>query len=235
MLRCCHVWLSATPWTVVHQAPLSMEFSRQESWSRLPFLSPGALSDPGIKPESPALTGRFFITSATWEAQWLWVRAKSLQSCPTLCDPMDCSLPGSSVHAIIQARILEWVAISFSRESSQPCVSYVSCIGRWVLYHYYHLGSPNWYEFSSVQFSSVQSLSCVQLFVTPWIAARQASLSITNSQSSPKFMSIELVMPSSHLILCRALLLLPPIPPSISLFQWVNSSHEMAKELEFQL
>ena len=65
------------------------------------------------------------------------------------------------------------------------------------------------------QFSSVQSLSRVRLFVTPWIAARQASLSITNSRSSPKFMSIKLVMPSSHLILCRPLLLLPPIPPSI--------------------
>ena len=68
------------------------------------------------------------------------------------------------------------------------------------------------------QFSSVQLLSLVWLFVTPWIAARQASLSITNSQSSLKLMSIELVMPSSHLILCRPLLLLPPIPPSIRVF-----------------
>ena len=67
-------------------------------------------------------------------------------------------------------------------------------------------------------FSSVQSLSCVRLFETPWITARQASLLITNSQSSPKFMSIESVMPSSHLILCRPLLLLPPIPPSIRVF-----------------
>ena len=65
------------------------------------------------------------------------------------------------------------------------------------------------------QFSSVQSLSHVRLFVTPWIAARQASLPITNSWSSLKLMSIESVMPSSHLIFCRALLLLPPIPPSI--------------------
>ena len=86
------------------------------------------------------------------------------------------------------------------------------------------------------QFSSVQSLSLVQLFVTPWIAARQASLSITNSWSSLKFTSIESVMPSSHLILCRPLLLLPSIPPSIRVFfQWVNSSHEVAKVLEFPL
>ena len=65
---------------------------------------------------------------------------------------------------------------------------------------------------------SVQSLSHVQLFVTPWISARQASLSTTNSWSSLKLTSIELVMPSSHLILCRPLLLLPPIPPSIRVF-----------------
>ena len=68
------------------------------------------------------------------------------------------------------------------------------------------------------QFSSVQLLSRVWLFVTPWIAARQASLSITNSRSSLKLMSIESVMPSSHLILCRPLLLLSPIPPSIWVF-----------------
>ena len=66
-------------------------------------------------------------------------------------------------------------------------------------------------------FSSVQLLSRVRLFATPWIAARQASLSITNSQSSLRLTSIESVMPSSHLILCRPLLL-PPIPPSIRVF-----------------
>ena len=68
------------------------------------------------------------------------------------------------------------------------------------------------------QFSSLQSFSRVQLFVTPWIAARQASLSVTNSRSLLKLMSIESVMPSSHLILCRPLFLLPPIPPSIRVF-----------------
>ena len=67
-------------------------------------------------------------------------------------------------------------------------------------------------------FSSVQSLSRVRLFVTPWIAARQASLAITNSQSSLRLMSIKSVMPSSHLILSHPLLLLPPIPPSIRVF-----------------
>ena len=67
-------------------------------------------------------------------------------------------------------------------------------------------------------FSSVQSLSRGQLVATPWTAARQASLSITKSWSLLKLMSIDLVMPSSHLILCRPLLLLPPIPPSIRVF-----------------
>ena len=69
-----------------------------------------------------------------------------------------------------------------------------------------------------IQFSSVQLLTRVQLFATPRTAAHKASLSLTNSQSSFKLMSIELVMPSSHLILCHPLLLLPPIPPSIRVF-----------------
>ena len=69
-----------------------------------------------------------------------------------------------------------------------------------------------------VVFSSVQSLSRVRLFVIPWITARQASLSITNSRSPLRLTSIESVMPPSHLILCRPLLLMPPIPPSIRVF-----------------
>ena len=70
----------------------------------------------------------------------------------------------------------------------------------------------------SVQFNSVQSLSCVWLSATPWTAAHQASLFIANYQSPPKSMSIESVMPSNHLILCHPLLLLPLIPPSIRAF-----------------
>ena len=77
----------------------------------------------------------------------------------------------------------------------------------------------------SVQFSSVQSLSHVRLFATLWISARQATLSITNSRSSPKPTSIESVMPSSHLILCCPLFLLPPIPPSIRVFSNESTLH----------
>ena len=87
----------------------------------------------------------------------------------------------------------------------------------------------------SDQIRSDQSLSRIRLFATPWITALQASLSITNPRSSLRLTSVESVIPSSHLILWRPLLLLPPIPPSISLFQWVNCSHKVAKVLEFQL
>ena len=133
--------------------------------------------------------------------------------CLTLCKSMYCSPPGSFIRGVFWGRILEWVSIFFSRGFSGPrhrtCVSY---IGRQIIY--------NWttWEAHAIQFSSVQLLSRVRLSVTPWIAARQASLSITNSRSLPKLMSIELVMPSSHLILCRPLLPLPPIPPSIRIF-----------------
>ena len=82
-----------------------------------------------------------------------------------------------------------------------------------------------------VQFSR----SVVSDSLNPWTAAHQASLSIANSQSLLKFISIELVMPSNHLILCRPLLLLPSIFPSIRVFSNVSSSHQVAKVLKFQL
>ena len=89
---------------------------------------------------SPQLT-----ESRPTSSQWS-MYAKSLQSRPTLCNPMDCSLPGSSAHGILQARVLEWVAMPSSRGSSLPRdqtqVSWVPCIGRKVLYHWCHLGSP---------------------------------------------------------------------------------------------
>ena len=79
---------SAAPWTVAHQAPLSMGFSRREYWSGLPFPSPMHESESEVT-----------------------------QSCPTLSDPMDCSLAGSSVHGIFQARVLKWGAIAFSEHT----------------------------------------------------------------------------------------------------------------------
>ena len=98
---------------------------------------------------------------------------------------------------------------------------------QFIMCWYYSLAlrGPSYSRLVGFSFSSVQSLSCVRLFVTPWIAARQASLSITNSRSSPKLMSIESVMPSSHLILCRPLLLLPLVPPSIRVFSNESTLH----------
>ena len=116
------IQLYVTLWTVAPQAPLSMGFSRQEYWSGFPYPPPGDLPDPWIKPRSvmsPALAGGFFTTSVTWEALTQG-ESEVAQSCLTLCNPMDYSLPGSSIHGIFQARIPEWVAISFSWRSSQP-------------------------------------------------------------------------------------------------------------------
>ena len=96
---------------------------------RLPCPPQGDLPHSGIEPgslKSPALAAGFFTTGATWEAFWLHKgkgkgkETEVAQSCPTLCDPVDGNLPGSSVHGIFQARVLEWVAISFSRGSSRP-------------------------------------------------------------------------------------------------------------------
>ena len=98
----------ATPWTIACQAHLSMVFSRQEYWNGLPIPSPGDLLNPGIEPRSPALQADSLPTALQAAA------AKSLQSCPTLCDPIDGSPPGSPIPGILQARTLEWVAIFFS-------------------------------------------------------------------------------------------------------------------------
>ena len=136
-----------------------------------------------------------------------------LKSCLT-CDPMDCSPRGCSVHGISQARMLEWVDISSCRGSSQPRDQiHISFTGRWSLYHWATRETPN-------VIVVAQSLSHVWLCDPMDSAAHQASLSFTVSRSLLKLMSVELVMPSNHLILCRPLLLLPSICPSIR-WLWV--------------
>ena len=148
---------SATLWTVAHQAPLSMGFSRQEYWSGLPCPPPGDLPDPGIKPISPAapaLQADSLPLSHQGSPKKLQEPQRNIHKdvnqhdvrcvqpnsvvcfnlkvkvshlvMPTLCDPMHWS---SSVHGLLQGRILEWVAISFSRGSSRPRdQTQVSCI-----------------------------------------------------------------------------------------------------------
>ena len=107
-----------------------LEFSRPEYWSGSPFPSPGDLPNPGIEPRPPTFQtdslpaepqGSPVYKECTLYAHKVaTAAAKSLHSCPTLCDPIDSSPLSSSVPGILQARILEWVAISFSRGSSQP-------------------------------------------------------------------------------------------------------------------
>ena len=117
------------------------------------------------------------------------------------------SPPGFSVHEISQARILAWVAFSFSLDTTVHRIA----------------KSRTWLK--QLQFSSFQLLSHVWLFATPWTAACQADLSITNSQSLLKLMSVESVMPSNHLILCRPLLLPHSIFPSIRVFSNESDLH----------
>ena len=146
----------------------------------------------------------------------LWVHAKLLQSCPALCDPMDCSPRDSSVHGILQARILEWVPCPppghLSYSGIQPkSLMFLALPGG------FFITSATW-EPHMNPIVADQLVSCVQIFVTPWIAACQACLSLTISQSLLKFKSIESVMPSNHLIFYHRLFLLPSIFPSIRVF-----------------
>ena len=138
-------------------------------------------------------------------------KSEVVQSCPTLCDPMDRSLPGSSVHGILHARILEWVSISFSGEAYWPRdrtqVSHT--IGR--RFPSESPGKPCFLQkhtiIKKIIITKIKLFSCVWLFATPWTTEHQASLSFTSSWSLLKLMSIELVMLSNHLVLCHPLLL----------------------------
>ena len=146
-------WLFATPWTVAYQNPPSMWFSRQDTGVGCHFLLQEIILTQGLNPGLLHCRqilyhlnhqGSLFIHSHNWVFLRPWGESESevAQSCPTLCDLMDCSLRGSSVHGIFQARVLEWVAASFSRGSSDPgvkfAISCVSCIAggfliRWAI------------------------------------------------------------------------------------------------------
>ena len=141
------------------------------------------------------------------------------QSCPTLSDPVDYSLPASSVHGILQARTLEWATIPFCRGSSWPRDQ----TGSFSLPEDSLASEPPRDTFSSVQFScSVMSDSLPSHGLQH---ARPPCLFITNSWSLLILMSIELVIPSNHLILCCSLLLLPSVFPSIRVFSNESVPH----------
>ena len=161
------------------------------------------------------------------------------QSCPTLCNPMDCSLTGSPVHGIFQARILEWFAISFSRMNLEAII--LSQISRsqkvnatWFHFHVESKVVTLTETGSSVQFSSVAQ-SCLTLCDpmncnTPGLPVHHQVLEFTQTHIHRLSDAIQ----PSHPLVSPS----PPAPnPSQhqGLFQWVNSSHEVAKVLEFQL
>ena len=120
--------LLATPWTAAYQAPLSTGFSRQEYWTGLPLPSPH-LHNESLRNFSCSL---LFMFKHFWKKlNCNEVKIEVAPLHPILCDPMDCSLSCSSIQGIFQARVLEWVAISFSRGSSQSRdQTWVSCIVR---------------------------------------------------------------------------------------------------------
>ena len=139
LLFVCLGWLCSNLFVVLPQLSI---LSTPKPHQLLSFSSLSCNRKSGV-------TDHLLITAMPWtwflDQRWilaharnnLWFACSVTQLCPTLCDPMDCSLPGFSVHGISQARILEWVAISFSRGSSRPSDwTHVSWIGRWILYHW---------------------------------------------------------------------------------------------------
>ena len=121
-MPCMHAKLLQLCWTLFDptdhnpQGPLFMGILQARYWSGLPCFPPRDLPGPGIAPPSHiSCIGRRVLYQLSYQGK---EESEVAQLCPTLCDPMDCSLPGSSVHGIFQARVLEWGAISFSRRSS---------------------------------------------------------------------------------------------------------------------
>ena len=198
-----------------------MEFSRPEYWSGYSFPSPGHIPNPGIEPRSPSLHVDSLPAEPQGKPKNTGVVSLSLlsgSSQPRSSKPRSSWLRNwNRVSYIAGGFFTNWAI----RETQ---------ITRWiprnlntVLVQFKWFKATYIYKFAT--FSSVQSLSCVWLFVTPWTAAHQASLSITNSQSPPKPMSIELVMPFNHLIFCHLLILLPSIFPSIRVFSNESTFH----------
>ena len=155
-----------------------------------------------------------------------------------LCNPIEYSLPGSSVHGILQARILEWVAMPSSRGSFQPryrtCICCISSIGRWILYHWAACEALSLPKFSSVQFSSVTQ-SCPTLcdsmkLSTPGLPVHHQ---LPKSTQTHEHWVSDAIQPSHPLSSPSPLVL--NLSQHQGLFKWVNSLHQVAKVLEFQL
>ena len=184
----------ATPWTVAHQAPPSMEFSRQEYWSGLPFPSPGDL------PNSVHIQMHTHTHTQKWNTNLM-------KPCPY---NIRCTVMFSFLLISVDQSTPRWL-----HHSLMNLTSYRKYF---VFSKFLSKSGYTWVANHTFQFSSFQLLSHVWLFATPWTAACQASLSITDSQSLLKLMFIESSMLSNHLILCRPLLL----PPSTSIRVFSN-------------
>ena len=219
-----HFQLFGTPWTVAYQTPPSMEFSGHEQWSGLPFPSPGDLPDPGIKPsvlrcrqmpyylshqgskektKEPEikLPASHRITEKTREFK------KNLYCCfNDYAKTFNCgsqqTMEKSSTDRNTRPPYLSLRNQYAGQEATvRTKLQYVKAV-------YCHSAYLTYMQ------SSVQSLSHIQIFATPWTAEPQASLSISNSWNLLTLMAVKSVMPSNHLILCHPLFLLPSFPAS---------------------
>ena len=184
-----HVCLFATLYTIARQSLLSIGFSRQEYWGGLPRPPPGDLPHPGIKP----------VSLMSPELAGVFFTTRATWEAPLNWD-------------LWKKELTQQAGVSYTSYITMK--DFLLWLGTYLLEYFWN----DLIMFCMLDASSVQSLSCVQLFVTPWPAVRQASLSITNSWSIFKLMAIESVMPSKHLILCRPLLLPRSIIPSIRIF-----------------
>ena len=210
MLSC--VWLSVTPQTIAHQAPLSMEFSRQEYWSGLVAITYSRESS------QPRVLNLVIFPTQGSKSRHLHLLhwQKVLYHCAT----WKAQHTQTHTHTHIWKAPQPYTNMLFGlKKTGNPdtCNNMDQSEGQHAKWN-----KPDTGKHSVI---SVQSLSHVRLFATPWIAARQASLSITNSWSPLKLMSIESVMPSNHLILCRSLLFPPSIFPSIRVFSNESALH----------
>ena len=213
-----YVWLFTNPWTAAHQASLS--FTISPSLCKLTFIE-------SMIPSNHLICYHHLLLSSIFPS----IRVFSNESALCIRWPkywsFSYSISPSNKYSGLISIIIDWfdlLAVQGTLKSLlQNNSSKVSILQHSVFFlvQFSHMYMTTGNTISQ----SVQSLSCVRLFAIPWIAARQASLSITNSQSSPKLMSIESVMPSSHLIFCGPLFLLPPIPPSIRVFSNESTLH----------
>ena len=176
----------------------------------------------------PPFLGLQFADGRLWDFSALIITWAST-------DRANLSRKHSQAHPEIMSYQLSGICCSVAKLCLTLCHPVDYSVSGFPALHYHSEFPQTHVHWVGNLFSSVQWLSRVRLFVTPWIAACQASLSITNSWSSLKLMRIELVMPSSHLILGRPLLLLPPIPPSIRVFSNESTHGNLLAQLTSEI